>query len=96
MLNGQKVKKLRKQAGYSAATLGARVGVTGRQIRRYEAEASQPNVGVAQRIAEAVGVPVSHLLHEPEADMPHTGRGETHADQTAAVEGSPVGAHSGV
>lgn len=70
MLNGEKVKKLRKQAGYSAATLGARVGVTGRQIRRYEAEASQPPVGVAQRIAEAVGVPVSHLLHDSEADTP--------------------------
>ena len=70
MLNGERVKTLRGRAGLSAAGLGLAVGVTGRQIRRYEAGQSQPSFGVACQIAKALGVDVSSLLHEANGCTP--------------------------
>lgn len=95
MLDGTKLKTLRKDAGLSAERLGAAAGVTGRHIRRMEAGTSQPTLGVAHLIAQAVGVPVSSLIHDPEAAMPATGCGSNHDDGAAADRRSPVVAHPG-
>lgn len=86
LLNGKKVKALRKAAGYSAEELGAAVGVTGRHIRRYEAGTSQPIVGVAQEIAHRLGIPLAALLHDPKADTASTGCGTKNPHNSAHVD----------
>jgi transcriptional regulator with XRE-family HTH domain len=64
---GALVKTLRKEAGFSAATLGRAVGISARQVRRYESGEFEPPLSVAGRIARAIGVPLDDLyLHEPE------------------------------
>ena len=95
MLDGQKLKALRQQAGLSAEQLGAAAGVTGRHIRRMEAGTSEPTFGVAVEIAKAIGVPVLVLAHESEADTASTTRGKTHRDGGKTAKSSAIPAHAG-
>lgn len=68
MFAGSLVKQLRKQVGFSAATFGRAVGISARQVRRYESGAYEPPLSVAGRIARVLGIPLDDLyVHEPDA-----------------------------
>lgn len=98
MINGPFIKTAREHRGISQAQLAEQAGVREVTVWRWEnGRTKRLDHQTAERLAAALGVRAVELfIHVPEAAMPSTGRGETHADRTAAVEGSPVGAHQGV
>jgi len=59
---GEKLKKLRKDRGWSQDELGRRVGVHGRHIGKYEIGRAMPNADTVVRIAETLGVTIDYLL----------------------------------
>src|SRR3954467_14804850 len=55
------IRRLRQEAGLSQAGLAAAAGIHLRQIHRYESGEQQPALGVAQRMAAALGVTLDEL-----------------------------------
>lgn len=62
---GEIIRRLRQEAGLSQAGLAAAVGIHTRQITRYESGDQQPALGVAQRLAQALGVTLDELAGSP-------------------------------
>src|SRR4051795_12641854 len=62
---GEIIKRLRQEAGLSQAGLAAAAGVHTRQITRYESGEQQPALGVAHRLAVALGVTLDELAGVP-------------------------------
>src|SRR3954466_11198165 len=62
---GEIIKRLRQEAGLSQAGLAAAAGIHTRQITRYESGEQQPALGVAQRLAQALGVTIDELAGAP-------------------------------
>src|SRR5215212_2089207 len=58
---GDVMRRLRQDAGLSQAGLAAAAGIHLRQIHRYESGEQQPALGVAQRLAAALGVTLDEL-----------------------------------
>lgn len=58
---GDVIRRLRQEAGLSQAGLAAAAGIHLRQIHRYESGEQQPALGVAQRMAAALGVTLDEL-----------------------------------
>ena len=62
-LFGQRVKRRRERQGLSVQELAARAGTTYQTIWRIErGELKEPGIGLAQRIAQALGVGVDYLI----------------------------------
>jgi transcriptional regulator with XRE-family HTH domain len=59
---GMKLKKAREAKGLSQSDLAKKAGVSRAYVFRLEAGGSDPTVGVLQRLAKALGVPVTALL----------------------------------
>jgi transcriptional regulator with XRE-family HTH domain len=59
---GMKLKQLRETKGFSQATLARRAKITREYVNKLEAGRYDPTVGVLQRLAKALGVPVTALL----------------------------------
>ena len=57
-----KLKRLREEAGLSQAALAKRAQITREYVNKLEAGRYDPTVGVLQRLAKALGVPVTTLL----------------------------------
>ena len=55
------IARRRTELGLSQAQLGQRVGTDPRNIRRYESGESVPTLGVAQSIAQALGITLDEL-----------------------------------
>lgn len=55
------IRQRRAALGLSQGELAERVGVDRRQIRRYESGATQPALGVAKAIANALGISIDEL-----------------------------------
>lgn len=59
---GDRLARFRKEQGLSQKALADRVGVSQQMVAYYETNATSPAVDVAQRCAEALGVPLSMLV----------------------------------
>jgi putative transcriptional regulator len=59
---GVKLKKIRVAKGLSQTELAKKARVSRAYVFRLEAGGSDPTVGVLQRLAKALGVPVAALL----------------------------------
>ena len=57
-----RIRELRKARGMSMAALAKEVGTTSAAICRYEKGARRPNVFMAIKIANALGVTVEELI----------------------------------
>jgi transcriptional regulator with XRE-family HTH domain len=57
-----KLKALRDAKGLSQAALAKKAKITREYVNRLEAGRYDPTVGVLQRLAKALGVPVTALL----------------------------------
>ena len=57
-----KLKKTRKSLGMSQYELAAKAKVSREYIRQLEAGRSDPTVGMLEKLAKALGVPVTELL----------------------------------
>src|SRR3954452_23653408 len=62
---GEIIRRLRQEAGMSQAGLAAAGGINTPQINRYESGEQQPALGVAQRLAVALGVSLDELAGAP-------------------------------
>jgi transcriptional regulator with XRE-family HTH domain len=62
---GEIIRRLRQDAGLSQAGLASAAGVHARQINRYESGDQQPALGVAHRLAQALGVTLDELAGVP-------------------------------
>ncbi len=62
MALGEHIRALRKEAGWSQAELGEKVGVDSQRISRYENGRITPSLDAIVRIAEAFNVSIDHLL----------------------------------
>lgn len=61
VFDGAKLRTARKRAGLSQRTLGKRAVVSVSAIKYIEAQERIPHWSTAQRLAEAVGVPLADL-----------------------------------
>ena len=59
---GTKLKRIREAKGLSQTALARRARVSRAYVFRLEAGGSDPTVGVLQRLAKTLGVPVTALL----------------------------------
>jgi transcriptional regulator with XRE-family HTH domain len=59
---GMRLRKARKKKGMSQAALAMAARISREYVRKLEAGRSDPTVGVLQRLAKALGVPVTALL----------------------------------
>jgi transcriptional regulator with XRE-family HTH domain len=59
---GVKLRRLRKARKLSQYALAREAKVSREYVRKLEAGESDPTVGVLQRLADALGVPVTELL----------------------------------
>jgi transcriptional regulator with XRE-family HTH domain len=65
MLNiGATIKRRRAELGLSQSDLAGACGINLRQIRRYENDEQQPAIGVAVRLAQALGITIGELAGE--------------------------------
>ena len=68
------IRQRRAELNMSQAELAARVGVDKRQIRRYEAGATQPTLPIAKAIAQALAISIDELAGEHSHRVDLTGR----------------------
>ena len=59
---GRRLKALRKKKKLSRQELAKEAGVSREYVRKLEAGLYDPTVGTLQRLAKALGVPVTELL----------------------------------
>jgi transcriptional regulator with XRE-family HTH domain len=86
---GARVRALRRQRGMTLKELGGRAGLSHPFLSQLERGLARPSVGSAERIAEALGVPVGMLWSRP-AHSGHTtvvrsdaGERRPHRDRSA-------------
>jgi transcriptional regulator with XRE-family HTH domain len=61
---GERIKTLRKEAGWSQGELATKVGTDARQVSRYENGRITPSLDVAMRIAEVLNTSLDHLAFD--------------------------------
>jgi transcriptional regulator with XRE-family HTH domain len=61
MTVGEKIKKLRRERGWSQGELGEKVGMPAQNISRYEKNKAAPRESTLAVFAEAFGLPVSEF-----------------------------------
>jgi transcriptional regulator with XRE-family HTH domain len=59
---GMRLKKARKKKGMSQTALAIAARISREYVRKLEAGRSDPTVGMLQRLAKALGVPVMALM----------------------------------
>ena len=64
MLLGERIKEVRKQAGWSQGELAEKVSTDARQISRYENGRITPSLDALARIAETLNVSLDHLVYD--------------------------------
>lgn len=72
MAIGDQIKAAREKARMTQTELGEKIGVSGVAIMRYEKGTRQPRAEQLNRIANALGVPVSSFLDEKEMTIDFT------------------------
>lgn len=65
LFDGKKVERLRDEAGYTAASFAAHLGVNGAYMRRLERNERKPSPAMRNRIADALGVNIRDLAPDP-------------------------------
>ena len=63
MVNGQKIRKLREEAGMTLVELAAAAGVSTPQLSYIESSLKDPSVKVLENIANRLSVTVDELLN---------------------------------
>lgn len=72
MTVGEKIKKLRKERGWSQSKLGEKVGIPAQNISRYEKNKAAPREATLAIFAEAFELPISEFTNlAAPLDIPH-------------------------
>src|SRR3954454_16314174 len=92
---GDIIRRLRQDVGLSQAELANAAGIHLRQIHRYESGEQQPALGVAQRLAAALGVTLDELAGAPSERINLDGTWwtawQTFSDGQQVIATQPVG-----
>jgi len=59
---GRRLQKLREERNLSRQEVAERADISREYVRKLEAGLQDPTVGILQRLAKALGVPVTELL----------------------------------
>jgi transcriptional regulator with XRE-family HTH domain len=62
MALGDRIRQLRKEAGWPQAELGDKIGTASQRVSRYETGKITPPLDAIVRIAQALNVSIGHLL----------------------------------
>jgi transcriptional regulator with XRE-family HTH domain len=68
---GPRLRRLRKEAGYSLADLAEKVGISNRMLHHYEAKEGNPPVNLLPILAKVLGISAEKLLG---LDKKHTSK----------------------
>lgn len=63
MPTGTRIKEIRKQKGLTQKQLGDMCGIADSNIRKYENGYQNPKIETLQKIADALGVPITELIN---------------------------------
>ncbi len=85
MIDGQRLRQLREDHGYSQRELAEKIGVAGLQIIRYETGKNDATGDVLARIAQCFEVSVDYLLGLTDNPAPQITHGLTPRER-AAIE----------
>jgi putative transcriptional regulator len=61
---GSRLKRLRSAAGLTQAALAERAGVPLQTLRNWECDRREPLLGMAAKLARALGVPINALVED--------------------------------
>jgi transcriptional regulator with XRE-family HTH domain len=82
---GERIRNLRKEAGWSQAELAEKIGVDPGRVSRYEAGRITPSAEALVRLAEVLNVSIDHLLVEDVPRRPLHSAQDALGDRLAAV-----------
>jgi transcriptional regulator with XRE-family HTH domain len=83
--------EIRREKGIGQQVLTDRSGISERTIRRIETDPDyNPGLRTLARIAAVLGVQVSDLIHDSEADTPATTHGKPNGGAAAGRRSTPV------
>ena len=82
---GDRIKELRKEAGWSQGDLADKTGGDARQVSRYENGRITPSLDAAMRIAEAFNVSLDHLVFDDSPRRPLHAAENALGDRLAVV-----------
>ncbi len=85
MALGERIRALRKEAHWSQAELGQRIGSDGGRVSRYEAGRITPSAGALVRLAETFNVSIDHLLIDDVPRRPLRAPENALGDRLAAI-----------
>lgn len=69
MTVGEHIMLLRKQKGFSQATLGKKIGTSGDIIGRYERNIMTPSIDVIMKIADTLGISIDYLVGKTNLEL---------------------------
>ncbi len=63
---GDRIRRRRRELGMSQSALGAKLGITFQQVQKYENGTNRVSATMLVKLSDALGMPVTEILHEPE------------------------------
>jgi transcriptional regulator with XRE-family HTH domain len=90
MALGDRIRQLRKEAGWSQAELGDKIGTDSQRVSRYETGKITPSLDAIVRIAEALNISIDHLLIDDSPATPCTPPSTTSATGSPPWPSSPT------
>src|SRR5438105_1004295 len=93
---GQRLARLRKEAGYSQRSLAAEIGISNRMVAYYEAQTEHPPAHLLTPIADALDLTVDQLLGRAPISKRKAPKNERLIRQLRQVEKLPARARQSV
>lgn len=81
---GQRIRARRRELGLSQTALGVAVGVSFKQIQKYESGANRIGAGRLYEIAKALNIEIESLFEGAPADSPVARRGSVRQEVTGS------------
>jgi transcriptional regulator with XRE-family HTH domain len=86
---GERIRQLRKEAGWSQAELAEKIGADPGRVSRYEAGRITPSAEALVRLAETLSISIDHLLVDGIPRRPLHTPGDALGDRLAAIAELP-------
>lgn len=61
---GERIRRRRRELGLSQSALGSKLGITFQQVQKYENGTNRVSAAMLVRLAEALAIPVTEILHD--------------------------------
>ncbi|HEY3949890.1 helix-turn-helix transcriptional regulator [Phenylobacterium sp.] len=61
---GERIRRRRRELGLSQSALGGKLGITFQQVQKYENGTNRVSATMLVKLADALAMPVTDLLHE--------------------------------